>query len=73
MGFPGGRVVKNLPANTGDRGDTGSIPGSGISSGVGNGNLLRILAWKIPWTEETGGLQSTGSDTAECIRTFIVG
>ena len=27
----------------------------------GNGNLLRTLAWKIPWTEEPGGLQSTGS------------
>ena len=23
------------------------------------------LAWKIPWTEEAGGLQSTGSDTTE--------
>ena len=23
------------------------------------------LAWKIPWTEEPGGLQSTGSDTTE--------
>ena len=27
----------------------------------GNGNPLRTLAWKIPWTEEPGGLQSTGS------------
>ena len=66
-------MVNNLPANTGDRGDTGSIPGLGISSGIGNGNLLHILAWKIPWTEETGGLQSTGSDTTEYICTFIVG
>ena len=37
-GFPGGAVVKNLPADTEDTGDTGSIPGSGISPGVGNGN-----------------------------------
>ena len=22
-----------------------------------------ILAWKIPWTEESGGLQSTGLQT----------
>ena len=30
-------------------------------SGVGNGYLhSSILAWKIPWTEETGGLQSVG-------------
>ena len=27
MGFPGGSVVKNLPANTGDTGDAGLIPG----------------------------------------------
>ena len=40
-GFPGGSVVKNLPANAGDTGDVGSIPGSGRSPGVGNGNLLQ--------------------------------
>ena len=37
-GFPGGSVVKNPPANTGDM---GSIPGSGRSPGEGNGNLLQ--------------------------------
>ena len=37
-GFPGGLVVKNLPANAGD---TGLIPGSGRSPGEGNGNLLQ--------------------------------
>ena len=31
-------MVKNLPANAGDTRDMGSIPGSGRSSGVGNGN-----------------------------------
>ena len=36
-GFPGGSVVKNLPANAGD---TGLISGSGRSSGKRNGNLL---------------------------------
>ena len=35
--FPGGSVVKNLPANVGD---TGSIPGSGRSPGGGNDNPL---------------------------------
>ena len=40
MGFPGGLVVKHLPANAGDTGDVGSIPGSGRSPGGGNGNLL---------------------------------
>jgi len=38
MGFPGGSVVKNLPANAGV---TGSIPGSGRSPGEGNGNPLQ--------------------------------
>ena len=33
-------VVKNLPANAGDRRDMGSIPGLGRSPGEGNGNLL---------------------------------
>ena len=36
--FPGGMVVKKPPANAGDTSDVGSIPGSGRSSGVGNGN-----------------------------------
>ena len=38
VGFPYGSVVKNLPANAGD---VGLIPGSGRSSGVGNGNPLQ--------------------------------
>ena len=41
MGFPGGSVVKNLPANAGDVGDTGSIPGSRRSPGGGNSNSLQ--------------------------------
>ena len=42
-GFPGGSVVKNLPANAGDPGDMGSIPGSGRSPGEENGNLLQYF------------------------------
>ena len=38
MGFPGGSVIKNLPANAGD---SGSIPGLGRSLGGGNGNPLQ--------------------------------
>ena len=60
MGFPGGTVVKNLPANAGDARDTGLIAGSGRSLGVGNGNPSDILTGRIPWTEEPGGLQSMG-------------
>ena len=40
MGFPGGSVVKNLPANAGD---TGSIPGSRKIPGEGNGNPLQYF------------------------------
>ena len=40
MGFPGGSVVKNPPANAGDARDVGSIPGSGRFSGEGSDNLL---------------------------------
>ena len=37
MGFLGGTVVKNPPANAGDARDAGSIPGSGRSPGERNG------------------------------------
>ena len=40
-GFPGGRVVENLHANTGDTRDVGLIPGSGKSPGGGHGNPLQ--------------------------------
>ena len=41
MGFPGGTVIKNPPANVGDIKDEGSIPRSGRFSGVRNGNPLQ--------------------------------
>ena len=56
-------MVKNSlasAADTGDAGDTGSIPGSGRSLGVEMATHSSILAWKIPWAEEAGGLQSMG-------------
>ena len=55
-------VVKNSPANAGDTRDTSSIPGLGRSSGEGNGNPLQHSCLKkIPWTEESSGLQYMGS------------
>ena len=65
MGFPDGSVVKNLPA----------IQEMRVRS-LGQEDPLEkevathssILAWRIPWTEEPGGLQSMdckGSDTTE--------
>ena len=40
-GFPGSSVVKNLPANAGDTGDAGYVPGLERSPGGGNGNLFQ--------------------------------
>ena len=54
-------VVKNPPANAGNIRDTGLIPGLGRSPGKGMATHSRILAWRIPWTEELGGLWSVGS------------
>ena len=56
--FPGGSDGKASAYNVGD---LGSIPGSGRSPGEGYGNHSSTLAWKIPWTEEPGRLQSIGS------------
>ena len=41
LGFPSGSGIKNLPANPGDTGDMGLIPGSGRSPGEGNSNPLQ--------------------------------
>ena len=43
-GFPGGSAV-NLPANTGDEGDVGSVPGSGGSPVGGTG-------WTVTWEKD---------------------
>ena len=51
-------MVKNPPPNARDIRDAGSIPGLGRSPGGGMATHSSILAWRIPWTAETGGLQS---------------
>ena len=57
MGFPGGLVVKNPPANAGDARDSSSIPGLGRSPGGGSGYPLQHPCLeKIPWTQEPGRL-----------------
>ena len=57
-------MVKNLPANAGDARDMGSIPGSEDPLEEEMATHSSILVWKIPWTEEPGGLQSMGSQRA---------
>ena len=53
MGFPGGSSAKNLPANTGDIRDVGSIPGSGRSPRGGNGYPLQHFCLKNPMDRRT--------------------
>ena len=57
LGFPGGSDGKQSACNSRD---LGSIPGWGRSPGEGKTTHSSILAWRIPWTEEPGGLPSTG-------------
>ena len=68
-GFPGGSVVTNPPANAGDAGDAGLIPGSGRSPGGGNGNPLQYSCLGNPmdrgaWRAIVHGVAEE-SDTAE--------
>ena len=65
--FPGVAVVKNLPANAGYTRGMGSIPESVRSPGVGNGTLIQYscLENSMDRTEETGELQSVGSQTSQ--------
>ena len=54
-------VVKNLSANARDVSDAGLTPGLGRFLEEGMATHSSTLAWSITWTEEPGGLQSTGS------------
>ena len=58
IGFLGGSVVKNLPAKQETR-----VQSLGQEDPLETGMATHssILAWRIPWTEEPGGLQSMGS------------
>ena len=57
-------MIETLPANAGDVRNAGFIPGLGRSFVEGNGKPLRILGWRLLWTEEPGrtGSQRVGHD-----------
>ena len=55
LDFPCGSAGKESAWNMGD---LGSIPGLGRSPGEGKGYPLHILAWRIPWTVWSMGLQT---------------
>ena len=57
LSFPSGSLIKNLPANAGDTRDEVSIPGSGRSPGVGNGNQLQYSCLENPMNR--GAWQAT--------------
>ena len=61
MGFPGGSVEMNVPANE----DVGLIPGREDPLEQEMATHTSILAWEIPWTEEPDGLPSTGSQKSQ--------
>ena len=50
-------MVKNAAANAGD---AGLVPGLGRPPEKEMATHSSVLAWRIPWTEEPGGLQSIG-------------
>ena len=54
-------MVKILPATAGDAGDAGSKLGQEDPLEEGMATHSSILAWRIPWTEKPGRLQSIGS------------
>ena len=49
--------------SAGDTGDVGSVPGSEDPLEEKVATHSSILAWRIPWTEKSGGLQSMGLQT----------
>ena len=61
MGFPGGSVVKNLPAM--QELQEMQVRSLGREDPLEEGVSIhsRILAWRMPWMEEPDRLQSIGS------------
>ena len=53
-------MVKNPSAKAGDIRDLGSIPRCEDPLEEGMATHSSILAWRISWTEEPGGLQPIG-------------
>ena len=61
MGFPGGAAVKSPPANAGDMRHRFDPRVRESSLEKETTVYSSVSAWKIPWTEESGGQQSMGS------------
>ena len=63
MGFPGGKLIKNPPANAEDKTDGGLVPGSGRSPGVGYSNSLQYFC--LENTMDRGDWQATVHEVAK--------
>ena len=78
MGLPWWLSGKESACNAGDVGDVGLIPGWADPLREEMVTHSSILAWRIPWTEEPGGLTSMGSQRVgdDCVTehayTFII-
>ena len=68
MGFPGDSAVKNLPAK--QETQVGPL-GREDPLEEGMATHSSILAWRISWTEEPGGLQSIGSGRSQTRLSYL--
>ena len=73
-GFPGGTVIKSLPADAGDARDVGSIPVLGRSPGVGNGRPLQYSCLGNPidrwaWWTAVHRVQKSQTQLSDWART----
>ena len=58
-------MVKKPPVNAEDARDMSSTPGLKRSPGGGNGNSLQYFSRKIPWTEDSDGIEFMESQRTE--------
>ena len=65
-GFPGGAMVKNLPANEGDTREAVRSLGREDPFEEEMATHSGILAWRLPWTEKPGRLKYMGSQRVGC-------
>ena len=72
-GLPWRLSSEESPANAGDTGGRGSIPGSEDLLEKEMATYSSMLAWEIPWAEEPGGLQSIGCKELDMTHTHSQG
>ena len=65
-------MVKNLPASARDIRDAGLIPGSGRSLEEGMATHSSILAWRIPWIKEPGGVAESQTRLKQLSSGFVI-